>query len=247
MFEGYRITSKFGFRIDPVNGGKAFHQGIDLVKPHRSPIESFTDGEVLFSGEGVKGSGFGGYGNVVAVLDSAGALHCYAHLDECKVEVGDKIKKGDIVGLQGSTGKSTGSHLHYEIRKKSKPSFGWKAIPEMAAGQTEEDFVEKLHVYNPTEYLESFEPEAPKKADIEVKIPETVPVSVKSQPVPKSSGSEIYTVKTGDSLNRIIKKLGLKTQKELIDETAKFDKALANRLTKNPNLLRIGDKLYYKK
>lgn len=247
MFKDYKITSKFGFRTDPVYGGKALHGGIDLVKPHRSPIESFTDGEVLFSGEGVKGSGFGGYGNVVAVLDNNGALHVYAHLDECKVEVGDKLKKGDVVGLQGSTGKSTGSHLHYEIRKKSKPSFGWKATPEINEGEKEEDYFARLHVYNPTEYLKSLEEEAPKKADIEVKIPETVPVSVKPQPIPKSSGSEIYTVKTGDSLNRIIKKLGLKTQKELIDETAKFDKALANRLTKNPNLLRIGDKLYYKK
>jgi len=246
MFEGYKITSKFGFRIDPVNGGKAFHQGIDLVKPHRSPIESFTDGEVLFAGEGVKGSGFGGYGNVVAVLDSNSALHVYAHLDECKVEVGDKLKKGDLVGLQGSTGKSTGSHLHYEIRKKSKPSFGWKAIPELAEGQTEEDFVSKLHVYNPTEYLESLEKETPKKADIEIKPISTINTSVKSEGV-KVVEPLFYIVKSGDSLSRITLRLGLKDQKNLIEETVKHNPLVGNRLLKNPNILNIGDKLYYKK
>jgi LysM repeat protein len=246
MFEGYKITSKFGFRTDPVYGGKAVHGGIDLVKPHRSPIESFTDGEVLFSGEGVKGSGFGSYGNVVAVLDSAGALHVYAHLDECKVEVGNKLKKGDIVGLQGSTGKSTGSHLHYEIRKKSKPSFGWKATPEINEGEKEEDYFARLHVYNPTEYLESLEKEVPKKADIEIKVSANIPASVKSESI-KTQQSLTYIVKSGDSLSRIVSRLGLNSQKELIDETKKFDLALGNRLEKNPNRLNIGDKLYYKK
>jgi LysM repeat protein len=245
MFSNYRITSKFGFRIDPVNGGKAFHQGIDLVKPHRSPIESFTDGEALFAGEGIKGSGFGGYGNVVAVLDSAGALHVYAHLDECKVEVGDKLKKGDVVGLQGSTGKSTGSHLHYEIRKKSKPSFGWKAVPEMVEGQTEEDFVEKLHVYNPTEYLEGLFGEAPKVAEPEVKVEASKVEPVKVVVTKESINS--YTVKRGDTLSKITRTLGVSGQKIIIEETKKHNAIVGERLSKNPNDLKIGDILYYKK
>ena len=75
--------------------------------------------------EGVAGSGFGGYGIVVAIRDpETGHSHCYAHLDSVAVKVGDKVKPGEMIGRQGNTGQSTGSHLHYEIRKSSSPQFG---------------------------------------------------------------------------------------------------------------------------
>lgn len=127
----YRVTSPFGWRTSPINGKREFHTGIDLVKAHNGPIYAFVAGEVIHAKEGVTGSGFGGYGIVIAIRDPAtGHLHCYAHLDSVAVKVGDKVKLGQLIGRQGSTGQSTGSHLHYEIRKTSSPQFGWIADRE---------------------------------------------------------------------------------------------------------------------
>ncbi|MFE1627558.1 peptidoglycan DD-metalloendopeptidase family protein [Brevibacillus reuszeri] len=127
----YRVTSPFGWRSGPINGNPEFHTGIDLVKTHQAPINAFVAGEVIHAKEGVAGSGFGGYGIVVAIRDpDNGHLHCYAHLDSVAVKVGDKVKQGQVIGRQGNTGQSTGSHLHYEIRKSSSPQFGWIADRE---------------------------------------------------------------------------------------------------------------------
>ncbi|WP_440118252.1 M23 family metallopeptidase [Paenibacillus sp. QZ-Y1] len=127
-FEGYRITSSFGYRIHPISGGQTFHRGIDLVtEPWNGPIHAFMDGIVRFAAEGATGSGFGGYGLTVAVQDHRGALHCYAHLSRVVVQVGQKVKRGQLLGNQGSTGESTGPHVHYEIRKASAPSYGYTA------------------------------------------------------------------------------------------------------------------------
>lgn len=127
----YRVTSPFGWRSGPINGNREFHTGIDLVKTHQAPINAFVAGEVMHAKEGVAGSGFGGYGIVVAIRDpETGHLHCYAHLDSVAVKVGDKVKQGQLIGRQGNTGQSTGSHLHYEIRKSSSPQYGWIADRE---------------------------------------------------------------------------------------------------------------------
>src|SRR5690606_4380074 len=101
------------------------HAGIDLVKHHLAPIEAFTDGEVIYAGLGKGGTGLGNYGNVVLIKDKNGCGQLYAHLDSVKVKVGDKVKKGQVIGTQGATGRVTGSHLHYEVRKKTSPSYGW--------------------------------------------------------------------------------------------------------------------------
>lgn len=145
MFSDYRVTSNYGWRKDPINGERRFHAGIDLVKNHKDPIYAFTAGRVVHSGEGRSGTGFGGYGNVVAILDDRGALHCYCHLDSCVVKVGATVTSGQMVGRQGATGRVTGSHLHYEIRKlgNDRPPFGWIADAEKMC-------------YNPTEYLKDF-------------------------------------------------------------------------------------------
>ncbi|MGG4499177.1 peptidoglycan DD-metalloendopeptidase family protein [Brevibacillus reuszeri] len=127
----YRVTSPFGWRPSPLNGNREFHTGIDLVKTHQAPINAFVAGEDIHAKEGVAGSGFGGYGIVVAIRDpETGHLHCYAHLDSVAVKVGDKVKHGQMIVRQGSTGQSTGSHLHYEIRKSSSPQYGWIADRE---------------------------------------------------------------------------------------------------------------------
>lgn len=139
-FEGYRVTSPYGWRKHPVYGDRRFHTGIDLVKSHRAPIHAFLGGVVMFAGWGATGSGFGNYGNVVAILDAKNHLHCYCHLDSVSVKVGDRVKRGQEIGKQGNTGVSTGSHLHYEIRKRYVPSYGWTANAEDRA-------------YEPTQYL----------------------------------------------------------------------------------------------
>ncbi|SDZ51294.1 Putative peptidoglycan binding domain-containing protein [Evansella caseinilytica] len=150
-FSNYRITSPFGWRNHPVRGGREWHTGIDLVKSHRAPILAFTDGEVLFAGFGKSGTGFGGYGNVVLVKDRNNRGQLYAHLDSVSVRKGQKLKKGQEIGKQGSTGVSTGSHLHFEVRKKAQPTppYGWESDRQN-------------NCLDPTEYLQLFE--AMKKA-----------------------------------------------------------------------------------
>lgn len=142
-FSSLRLTSPFGMRIHPVYKTAKFHKGVDLVtSPSLGPLYAFAGGEVIHAKEGAKGSGFGGYGIVVAIKDDKGYLHVYAHLSVASVKVGNKVKRGQKVGLQGSTGVSTGPHLHYEIRKKSTPSYGFT---ESESG-----------VVEPTKYLQDY-------------------------------------------------------------------------------------------
>lgn len=117
VFDGWKITSGYGYRKDPFNGSNERHKGLDLVKYHRAPVQSFTNGTVVYAGWGRFGSGYSSYGNVVAIRDEYGYTHVYGHLDQVKVVVGSKVKAGTVIGLQGNTGRSTGSHLHYEVRR----------------------------------------------------------------------------------------------------------------------------------
>lgn len=131
VFSEYRVSSNYGWRIHPINKKRKFHAGIDLVKEHNSIISSFTNGIVLFAGLGVSGSGIGGYGNTVIIKDDIGNLNLYAHLNSVLVKKGQQVKVGSKIGRQGSTGQSTGSHLHYEVRLNESPSFGWTSQPEL--------------------------------------------------------------------------------------------------------------------
>jgi len=117
VFTGYKVTSGYGVRRDPITGSSSIHRGIDLVKAHRSPIPSFTNGQVVYAGVGTPNSGYNNLGNVVAIRDENGFTHVYGHLFQVNMKVGQTVRAGDIVGLQGSTGRSTGSHLHYEVRR----------------------------------------------------------------------------------------------------------------------------------
>ncbi|WP_081756868.1 N-acetylmuramoyl-L-alanine amidase [Gorillibacterium massiliense] len=130
VFEGYRISSPYGLRTDPITQVSSFHAGIDLVKSDQAPIPAFTGGRVIFAGAGATGSGLGGYGNVVAVRDASNRLQLYGHLNRVSVAAGADIKRGQVIGLQGSTGEAVGSHLHYEVRKTFTPQFGWTADRE---------------------------------------------------------------------------------------------------------------------
>jgi len=102
--------STFGHRIDPFNGHLAFHSGLDLSGPIGSKIYSTADGKVIAAGRN------GGYGNDIDIDHGYGITTRYAHLSEILVHEGQLIKKGDVIGIQGSTGRSTGPHLHYEVR-----------------------------------------------------------------------------------------------------------------------------------
>lgn len=124
-FQGYRITSPYGMRTDPFDGSQKMHTGIDLVKADKAPIPAFTDGKVVHAKTATAGTGLGGFGNVVALVDPKGHLQFYAHLDSICVEVGQMVKAGQVLGRQGNTGHSAGSHLHYEVRSQSEPSFGF--------------------------------------------------------------------------------------------------------------------------
>ncbi|WP_102027995.1 peptidoglycan DD-metalloendopeptidase family protein [Salirhabdus sp. Marseille-P4669] len=159
VFDGYRVTSGFGWRTHPIRGGKEWHTGIDLVKAHKSPIKAFTSGEVIYAGMGKSGTGFGGYGNVVLIKDKNNRGQLYAHLHSVAVKKGQKISKGQTIGYQGSTGQSTCSHLHFEVRKKAEDHipYGWRAnrkdnclAPEdYLKGFVEDTKARNKHIYFP--------------------------------------------------------------------------------------------------
>ncbi len=109
-----RLTSKFGYRIDPFNGRRAFHTGIDLRATYKQPVRATANGVVIFSGWKR------GYGKVVIIRHKYGFTTIYAHLAYKRVGINQPVKAGDIIGYAGSTGRSTGVHLHYEVKRYGK-------------------------------------------------------------------------------------------------------------------------------
>lgn len=107
------ITSLFGQRIHPITGEEHTHTGLDLAAPEGTDIEAAASGEVVFAGEK------GGYGNLVIIEHSDGQQTYYAHCSELLVEQGQKVTKGQTIAEVGSTGSSTGPHLHFELRDAS--------------------------------------------------------------------------------------------------------------------------------
>jgi murein DD-endopeptidase MepM/ murein hydrolase activator NlpD len=109
------ITSTFNWRIDPFTGLREFHYGIDIATQLGNPVKATADGIIVESAFKKD------FGNYVAILHSYGFKTIYAHLKKRLVRVGQKVKRGDSIGLVGSTGKSTAPHLHYEVRVHNKP------------------------------------------------------------------------------------------------------------------------------
>ncbi len=109
------LTSGFNWRIDPFTGLREFHQGLDIATQLGNPVVATADGIVIES------SSKKDYGNYVIILHNYGYKTIYAHLKKRLVKVGQKVKRGDVIGLVGSTGKSTAPHLHYEVRVHNKP------------------------------------------------------------------------------------------------------------------------------
>jgi murein DD-endopeptidase MepM/ murein hydrolase activator NlpD len=104
------LTSNFGVRIDPFRGGRAMHAGVDIPGTYATPIYATADAVVGRTGW------IGGYGNLVELEHGKGIQTRYGHLSSILVGPGKRIKRGDLIGLMGSTGRSTGNHLHYEVR-----------------------------------------------------------------------------------------------------------------------------------
>ena len=111
---GY-YSSDFGYRIDPFNGGNAFHSGVDFIAAPGSPILAAAGGTV------VEATFNSQYGNMVDINHDNGLTTRYAHMSAMKVKVGDVVLKGQRVGDLGGTGRSTGPHLHFEVRENGVP------------------------------------------------------------------------------------------------------------------------------
>ena len=110
------FTSGFGSRSDPFRHGAAFHPGIDLAAPYGTPVYATADGTVLRAGWNS-----GGYGNLVEIDHGRGIVTRYGHMSKLIVSPGQHVTRGQQVGYVGSTGRSTGNHLHYEVRIDDSP------------------------------------------------------------------------------------------------------------------------------
>lgn len=110
-----QVSAGFGQRLDPLSGEGAFHAGLDLRAPLGTPVVSTADGLVFFAGRDA------GYGNAVLVEHGYGITTKYGHLDKISVVVGQEVKKGQTVGTVGMTGRTTGPHLHYEVKVNDTP------------------------------------------------------------------------------------------------------------------------------
>lgn len=104
------LTSSFGTRSDPFNGKRRMHQGIDIPGPVGTPIYATADGIVS------RAERAGGYGNLIQLNHGNGLETRYGHLSRIYVQANERVRRGQLIGLMGSTGRSTGSHLHYEVR-----------------------------------------------------------------------------------------------------------------------------------
>jgi murein DD-endopeptidase MepM/ murein hydrolase activator NlpD len=111
----YRYTSGYGTRRDPKTGGRRMHNGTDMAGPLGTDIVATGDGVVTFAGRQ------SGYGNLVKIRHAQGFETYYAHLYRIRVKPGQKVSRGDHIGDMGNSGRSTGVHLHYEVRISGKP------------------------------------------------------------------------------------------------------------------------------
>ena len=109
-----KFTSNFGIRSDPFTGGARMHAGVDIPGPVGTPIYATADGIIAVAER------HGGYGNLVEVNHGKGIATRYGHLSRITVAANTRVKRGQQIGLMGSTGRSTGSHLHYEVRMDGK-------------------------------------------------------------------------------------------------------------------------------
>lgn len=111
---GY-VISGFGARIDPFTGAPDFHTGVDVFAPYGTPVVATAGGQVVFAGPQ------GTYGQLIIIDHGFGIFTYYGHLSKALVRKGDMVKRWQVIGLVGSTGRSTGPHVHYEVRYQNQP------------------------------------------------------------------------------------------------------------------------------
>lgn len=111
----YTMSSGYGYRVDPIYGSSKFHEGLDFAAAKGTDVYATGDGKVTVAGREA------GYGNCIDIEHGYNYLTRYAHLSEILVKPGEEVKRGQLIGKVGSTGKSTGPHLHYEVRYKDSP------------------------------------------------------------------------------------------------------------------------------
>jgi murein DD-endopeptidase MepM/ murein hydrolase activator NlpD len=108
------LSSSMGNRVDPLTGGRDFHPGLDISADKGDPVYATADGKVTHAASA------GNYGNLVIVEHGYGLETRYGHLSTFKIKVGQQVRRGDLLGLVGSTGRTTGPHLHYEVRANGR-------------------------------------------------------------------------------------------------------------------------------
>lgn len=109
------MSSRFGMRTHPILGGRRAHQGVDLAAPTGTPVFATSDGTVS------RAQWQGGYGLFLELAHGNGVQTRYGHMSRLNVASGQRVRKGDLIGFVGSTGRSTGPHLHYEMRVNGRP------------------------------------------------------------------------------------------------------------------------------
>lgn len=113
--EGGWYSSNYGWRIDPFTGQKAFHEGVDFMADPGTAIHAAGGGIVVYADT------YAGYGNMIEIDHGNGLISRYAHASKVLAKVGDVVMKGQKIGEVGNTGRSTGSHLHFEVRHRGAP------------------------------------------------------------------------------------------------------------------------------
>lgn len=116
------VTSTFGWRTSPFGDGSELHSGIDIAIHAGAPVVATADGRVTQSGP------TGGYGNLVQIDHGNGLTTLYGHNSQVAVTVGQQVKKGQVISYAGSTGRSTGPHVHYEIRQHDTAIDPWRYL-----------------------------------------------------------------------------------------------------------------------
>ena len=183
-----KLSSRYGMR-----GGRQ-HQGVDVPLKTGDPVYATFDGKVRYS------KSAGNYGNLVVIRHNNGLETYYAHLSKREVEVGDWVVAGQMIGQGGSTGRSTGPHLHFEVRYKGQ-SFDPERIVDFATGELRSDelLLKRRHFSIYAKYEQDFddETEAQRQADAEK----------------KASSVQYHTVRSGENLSVIARKYGTTVNK----------------------------------
>jgi murein DD-endopeptidase MepM/ murein hydrolase activator NlpD len=122
------ITDSFGERLDPFSGEGAFHTGVDVASDYGAPVHATADGVVTIAED------HAGYGRLVVIDHGFGITTWYAHLSAFSAVRGARVKRGEVVGYTGISGRSTGPHVHYEVRMNNAPVNPWRYMRATPAG-----------------------------------------------------------------------------------------------------------------